>query len=650
MVAAQRGYRCVFVMPDKMSREKIALLRAFGAEVVVCPTNVEPDDARSYYSVSDRLADEIPGAWKPNQYENPANPAAHEATTGPEIWAQLGEELDVLVAGVGTGGTITGVRASCAASCPGWRSWAPIPEGSIYSSPDIHPYLVEGVGEDFWPTTYDPSLVDRYVTVSDRDSFWAARRMAREEGILIGGSGGLAPARGGRGGAVAAARSDGARDPARRRAAVPVEDLRRRLDDRARHAGADRNRADGRQILRSKADETADTPAFVAVGTHQRVGEAIDLLQRYGISQMPVVRHTNGDPLDLGSLVGSIHERDLLERVFRDGDAARRGGRDRDGPAARRGPVGAERRRRLRGPPGSSRGRGRRRVGADRRAHPLGPARVSRPCPPSVGGPGCSSRRARSTPAGARGRHGVGQRADLPDLDLRAGRRRRDAGRPRLRPHDQPDEDALQACLAALDGGRHGVAFASGMAATSAVLGTFPSGSRVLAINDVYGGTYRLFSKVLEPQGYRFAYADISDPAVVERELAAGVDLVWVETPTNPLLKIVDIAMVAERAHAAGAAVVVDSTFASPYLQTPLALGADVVVHSTTKYIGGHSDVVGGVAVTDDDGRAEQLRFLQNAIGAVPAPLDCFLTLRGRRRSPSGCASTARTPVASSST
>ncbi len=194
-----------------------------------------------------------------------------------------------------------------------------------------------------------------------------------------------------------------------------------------------------------------------------------------------------------------------------------------------------------------------------------------------------------------------------------------------------PTRTALQTCLAALDGGRHGVAFASGMAATSAVLGTFPIGTRVLAVNDVYGGTYRLFSKVLEPQGYRFSYADISDAAVVERELAAGVDLVWVETPTNPLLKIVDIAMVAERAHAAGALVAVDSTFASPYLQTPLALGADVVVHSTTKYIGGHSDVVGGVAVTNDDERAERLRFLQNAIGAVPAPLDCFLTLRGAK-------------------
>jgi cystathionine gamma-synthase len=192
-----------------------------------------------------------------------------------------------------------------------------------------------------------------------------------------------------------------------------------------------------------------------------------------------------------------------------------------------------------------------------------------------------------------------------------------------------PTRTALQECLASLEGGRHGVAFASGMAATSAVLGTFKPGSRVLAMNDVYGGTYRLFSKVLEGQGYVFDYTDLSDLEATEASLARGPRLVWVETPTNPLLKVVDIAAVVERAHALGAKVVVDNTFASPYLQNPLRHGADVVVHSTTKYVGGHSDVVGGVAITNDDERAERLRFLQNAIGAVPGPLDCFLTLRG---------------------
>jgi cystathionine gamma-synthase len=194
-----------------------------------------------------------------------------------------------------------------------------------------------------------------------------------------------------------------------------------------------------------------------------------------------------------------------------------------------------------------------------------------------------------------------------------------------------PTRTALEACLASLEGARHGLAFSSGMAAIAAVLELFAPGDRIVAVNDVYGGTYRIFSRVYEPKGYRFDYADLTDPAAAERAVAGGAALVWIETPTNPLLKVVDIAAVAALARAAGAAVVVDNTFASPYLQTPLALGADVVVHSTTKYVGGHSDVIGGFVGTSDDALAGRLRFLQNAIGAVPGPLDCFLTLRGAK-------------------
>ena len=209
-----------------------------------------------------------------------------------------------------------------------------------------------------------------------------------------------------------------------------------------------------------------------------------------------------------------------------------------------------------------------------------------------------------------------------------------------------PTRTALQECLAALEGGAHGVSFSSGMAAISAILGTFRPGTRTLAMNDVYGGTYRLFSKILEPQGYSFEYADLSDLETVENALTRGPGVVWVETPTNPLLKIVDIAAIAERAHSVGAVVVVDNTFASPYLQQPLALGADIVVHSTTKYIGGHSDAVGGIAITSDDDRREALVFLQNSIGSVPGPVDCFLTLRGAKtlaiRMREHCANAAR--------
>ena len=194
-----------------------------------------------------------------------------------------------------------------------------------------------------------------------------------------------------------------------------------------------------------------------------------------------------------------------------------------------------------------------------------------------------------------------------------------------------PTRTALEACLASLESCAHGLAFSSGMGAIAAVMDLLEPGARVVAINDVYGGTYRLFSRVSAPKGIRFDYADLSDAATAREALAGGADMVWIESPTNPLLKVVDIAEAADLAHAAGARLVVDNTFASPYLQQPIALGADIVVHSTTKYVGGHSDVIGGFAGTDDPETADRLRFLQNAVGAVPGPWDCFLTLRGAK-------------------
>jgi cystathionine beta-synthase len=192
IAAALKGYRCVFVMPDKQSEEKMSLLRAYGAEVVVCPTLVPPDSPDSYYRVAERLAREIPGAFQPNQYRNPANPGAHYETTGPEIWEQTEGRIDVLVAGIGTGGTICGTARYLKERNPDLLVVGADPEGSVYGGGPVHGYLVEGIGEDFWPDTFDPGCVDRYVVVSDRDAFATARQVTRREGILIGGSGGAA--------------------------------------------------------------------------------------------------------------------------------------------------------------------------------------------------------------------------------------------------------------------------------------------------------------------------------------------------------------------------------------------------------------------------------------------------------------------------
>jgi cystathionine beta-synthase len=309
IVAQQRGYSCVFVCPDKVSGDKIDVLRAFGAEVVVCPTAVSPEDPRSYYSVSDRLARERPGGWKPNQYANVNNPRSHYETTGPEVWAQTDGRLTHFVAGVGTGGTISGVGRYLKEQGP-VRIVGADPEGSVYSGGTGRPYLVEGVGEDFWPDTYDRTVCDEVVAVSDAASFAMTRRLAREEGLLVGGSCGMAvvaaldvAARGGPDDVVVVLLPDGGRGYMSK---IFNDDW---MADYGFVAAAG-NSSVG-DVLRSKS---GDTPSLVHGHPNETVREAIDILREYGVSQMPVVRAE--PPVTAGEVVGSVSERALLEALF----------------------------------------------------------------------------------------------------------------------------------------------------------------------------------------------------------------------------------------------------------------------------------------------------------------------------------------------
>jgi cystathionine beta-synthase len=322
IAAALKGYRCIFVMADKQSTEKQSLLRAYGAEVVLCPTNVEPESPESYYSVAARLARDIPGAFKPDQYWNQENPTAHERTTGPELWRQTEGRITHFVASAGTGGTVTGAGRYLKAQRPDIVVVGADPEGSVLSGDTARPYLTEGVGEDFFPGTYDPAVVDRWVRVSDRDAFAMARRITREEGILAGESCGTAM--------VAALdearrvmREDGAAaaekvlvvvfpDGGRNYLSKLYNDEWMRANGLLTTTGAV-VRVD--ELLRARRHEP-ELPDVVLARTTDRVGAAIDLLQLYGISQLPVSERPEDDAIE--GIVGSVSEKGLLDRTYRD--------------------------------------------------------------------------------------------------------------------------------------------------------------------------------------------------------------------------------------------------------------------------------------------------------------------------------------------
>jgi cystathionine beta-synthase len=318
MVAALKGYKCVFVLPDKMSQEKITLLKVYGAEVVVTPTNVERESPESYYSVADRLTQQIPGAFQPNQYFNKNNPQSHYESTGPEIWRQTGEKIDYLVAGVGTGGTISGTARYLKEQNPSIKIVGVDPEGSLYTGKIARPYKVEGVGEDFIPPNAEMERIDEWETVSDRDSFLMCRRIAREEGILVGGSGGMAVA-----GALRFAQKLD-RDAV---IVVIIPDGGRSYlskiynDDWMRDQGY-LSLFDPQIHIRELIGGFDSPRNMIHAGANEPVRTAIDRLHEYGISQMPVLQDAQfGSVLNVSSensierILGVVEERSLLEKI-----------------------------------------------------------------------------------------------------------------------------------------------------------------------------------------------------------------------------------------------------------------------------------------------------------------------------------------------
>ncbi|MGH3313513.1 MAG: cystathionine beta-synthase [Streptomyces sp.] len=325
IVAQQKGYHCLFVCPDKVSTDKINVLRAYGAEVVVCPTAVDPDHPDSYYNVSDRLVRETPDAWKPDQYSNPNNPRSHYETTGPELWEQTDGRITHFVTGIGTGGTISGTgRYLKEISDGGVRIVGADPEGSVYSGGSGRPYLVEGVGEDFWPDAYDRGVTDEIVAVSDKDSFQMTRRLAKEEGLLVGGSCGMAVVA-----ALEVARRAGEEAATAGTTEEPVvvvllpDSGRGYLskifnDDWMNDYGfleeGEPTAVRVGDVLRHKE---GPIPSLVHMHPEETVGEAIDVLREYGVSQMPVVKPGAGHPdVMAAEVVGSVVERELLDALF----------------------------------------------------------------------------------------------------------------------------------------------------------------------------------------------------------------------------------------------------------------------------------------------------------------------------------------------
>lgn len=500
MVAAQKGYDMLIVMPDKMSKEKVQHLIALGAEVIMTRSDVSKGHPEYYLDMAERIAQEREDAYYIGQFENPANPQAHEENTAPEIWEQMDGQVDAIVCGVGTSGTITGIGRFMQEKAPHVEMIIADPKGSILADyinygelkQKDSVWLVEGIGEDYLPTIADLSVTKKAYTVNDQEAFAMVRELAKKEGILAGSSSGV-----------------------------------------LLHAALQycREQTTPKNVLTFVCD-TGDKYLSKAYNDEW-------LREKGLIPDEPQSKEQNTQAMGLATQV--IH-----------------GGQQFD---------------------------------------------------PSTGAVMVPIY---ATSTYAQERPGVHQGFEY------------------SRSHN-PTRFAYERCVATLENGKAGFAFASGMAAIATTLELLNAGDHVVAMDDLYGGTYRLFANVRKRSAnLDFSFVDLSDLKNLKDAIKPNTRMLWLETPTNPLLKLVDIAAICDAVKDKDIIVVVDNTFASPYNQNPLNLGADIVVHSATKYLNGHSDVVNGVVVVGDNAELEeQLRYLQNAIGAVAGPFDSFLALRG---------------------